>query len=123
MTTNYQKTRENSEKARFQDPISAENLAENLMEDMFRDIDRVLDGGTRLPTQVAKPEVVSLTQIKVPQIVLPQNNTPSPEIDKEEKAKLAKVEAEKKTKPIIRQTAFRGSFYLYTSHSFFMVSN
>ncbi|NEO57602.1 MAG: hypothetical protein F6K54_33750 [Okeania sp. SIO3B5] len=96
MTTNYQKTKENSEKTRFQDPISVENLADNLMEDMFRDIDRVLDGGTRLPTQATKPEVVSLTSIKVPEIVLPQKNTQPPEIDKEEKVKLAKVETEKK---------------------------
>ncbi|GGA02608.1 hypothetical protein [Okeania sp. KiyG1] len=97
MTTNYQKTKESSEKTRFQDPISVENLADNLMEDMFRDIDRVLDGGTRLPTPVTKPEVVSLTQIKVPEIVLPQKNTQPQEIDKEEKVKLAKkVEAEKK---------------------------
>ncbi|NES65182.1 MAG: hypothetical protein F6K24_07910 [Okeania sp. SIO2D1] len=96
MTTNYQKTKENSEKTRFQEPISVENLADNLMEDMFRDIDRVLDGGTRLPTQATKPEVVSLTQIKVPEIVLPQKNTQPQEIDKEEKAKLAKAEAEKK---------------------------
>ncbi|NES91696.1 MAG: hypothetical protein F6K13_22050, partial [Okeania sp. SIO2B9] len=64
MTTNYQKTEENSEKTRFKEPISVDNLAENLMDDMFRDIDRVLDGGSRLPTQVARPEVVSLTQIK-----------------------------------------------------------
>ncbi|NEP86213.1 MAG: hypothetical protein F6K18_04910 [Okeania sp. SIO2C2] len=96
MTTNYQKTEENSEKTRFKEPISVDNLAENLMDDMFRDLDRVLDGGSRLPTQVARPEVVSLTQIKVPQIVLPQNNTQPQEIDKEEKAKLAKAEAEKK---------------------------
>ncbi|NER05966.1 MAG: hypothetical protein F6K17_26950 [Okeania sp. SIO3C4] len=96
MTTNYQKTKENSEKTRFKDPISVENLADNLMEDMFRDIDRVLDGGTRLPTPVTKPEVVSLTSIKVPEIVLPQKKTQPPEIDKEEKVKLAKVETEKK---------------------------
>ena len=97
MTTNYQKTKENSERTRFKEPISAENLADNLMEDMFRDIERVLDGGTRLPTPVTKPEVVSLTQIKVPEIVLPQKNTQPQEIDKEEKVKLAKkVEAEKK---------------------------
>ncbi|NEN88857.1 MAG: hypothetical protein F6K48_07950 [Okeania sp. SIO3H1] len=96
MTTNYQKTEENSEKTRFKEPLSVDNLAENLMEDMFRDIDRVLDGGTRLPTQATKPEVVSLTQIKVPEIVLPQKKTQPQEIDKEEKAKLAKAEAEKK---------------------------
>ncbi|NEQ75203.1 MAG: hypothetical protein F6K23_20440 [Okeania sp. SIO2C9] len=96
MTTNYQKTKESSEKTRFQEPISVENLADNLMEDMFRDIDRVLDGGTRLPTQATRPEIVSLTQIKVPEIVLPQKKTQPQEIDKEEKAKLAKAEAEKK---------------------------
>ncbi|MEB3342784.1 hypothetical protein [Okeania sp.] len=72
MTTN-QRTTENSQNSKFKQSVSVDNLAENLMEDLFNDIDRVLDGGSRLPKKVTRPEVVSLTPIKVPQIVLPQN--------------------------------------------------
>ncbi len=95
MTTN-QRTTENSQNSRFKEPVSVDNLAENLMEDLFNDIDRVLDGGTRLPTEVTRPEIVSLTPIKVPQIVLPQKNTQSQDAEKEAKAKLAQAQATKK---------------------------
>ncbi|MGK7919011.1 MAG: hypothetical protein AB4080_03245 [Trichodesmium sp.] len=95
MTMN-QRTTEHSEKSRFKEPVSVDNLADNLMEDLFQDIDRVLDGGSRLPTKVERPEMVSLTQIKVPQIVLPQPPTQLQDPDKEEKEKLAKAEQEKK---------------------------
>ncbi len=95
MTTN-QRTTENSQNSRFKEPVSVDNLAENLMEDLFNDIDRVLDGGSRLPTEVTRPEIVSLTPIKVPQIVLPQKNTQSQDAEKEAKAKLAQAQATKK---------------------------
>ncbi|MGD1703122.1 hypothetical protein [Dapis sp. BLCC M229] len=95
MTTN-QRTTENSQNSRFKEPVSVDNLAENLMEDLFNDIDRVLDGGSRLPTEVTRPEIVSLTPIKVPQIVLPQKNTQSQDPEKEAKAKLAQAQATKK---------------------------
>jgi len=95
MTTN-QKTTENLPNTRFKEPISVDGLAENLMEDLFNDIDRVLDGGTRLPTEVTRPEIVSLSPIKVPQIVLPEKKTPSQDVEKEEKVKLAEVQAAKK---------------------------
>ncbi|MGD1807673.1 hypothetical protein ACP6PL_19860 [Dapis sp. BLCC M126] len=95
MTTN-QRTTENSQNSRLKEPVSVDNLAENLMEDLFDDIDRVLDGGSRLPTEVTRPEIVSLTPIKVPQIVVPQKNTQSQDAEKEAKAKLAQAEATKK---------------------------
>ncbi|MGB3509624.1 MAG: hypothetical protein WBA93_10325 [Microcoleaceae cyanobacterium] len=95
MTTN-QRITENSENSRLKKPISVDNLADNLMEDLFHDIDRVLDGGTRLPTQADRPEMVALTQIKVPQIVVPQKKTEALDTEKEEKAKLAKIQEVKK---------------------------
>ena len=95
MTMN-QRTTEHSEKSRFQEPVSVDHLADNLMEDLFHDIDRVLDGGSRLPTEVDRPEMVSLTQIKVPQIVVPQKHTQPQKADEEEKLKLAQAEAAKK---------------------------
>ncbi|MEM1168977.1 MAG: hypothetical protein AAGJ08_07865 [Cyanobacteria bacterium P01_H01_bin.35] len=95
MTTN-QTTTENSQNSRFKEPVSVDNLAENLMEDLFDDIDRVLDGGSRLPTKVTQPEIVSLTPIKIPQIVLPEKKTPSQDAEKEEKVKLAEAQVAKK---------------------------
>ena len=95
MTTN-QKTTENFPNSRFKEPISVDSLAENLMEDLFNDLDRVLDGGSRLPTEVTQPEIVSLTPIKIPQIVLPQKKAPSQDAEKAEKVKLAEAQAAKK---------------------------
>ena len=89
MTTN-QKTTENSQNFKFKESVSVDNLAENLMEDLFNDIDRVLDGGSRVPKKVNQPEVVSLTPIKIPQIVLPQNPQSQPEKE------LAEVKPKKK---------------------------
>ena len=95
MTTN-QKNTENFANSRFKESVSVDNLAENLMEDLFNDIDRVLDGRSRLPTQVTQPEIVSLTPIKVPQIVVPKKEAQSEETEKEAKAKLAQPEVTKK---------------------------
>ena len=99
MTTN-QRITEKSENSRFKEPISVENLAENLMEDLFRDIDRVFDGGTPLPTETTRPEIVSLRPIKVPQIIVPPKNTQSQEADKQEKPKLAIEEAKKENQSL-----------------------
>ncbi|MDJ0554891.1 MAG: hypothetical protein QNJ68_10690 [Microcoleaceae cyanobacterium MO_207.B10] len=95
MTINQRST-EHSEKSRFKEPVSVDNLADNLMEDLFHDIDRVLDGGSRLSTKSNRPEIVSLGQIKVPQIVVPEKKTEVQETSKEEQAKLVKAEAAKK---------------------------
>lgn len=54
-------------------PWSAESDADQLMDDLFSDIDRILDGGSKLPTEPVKPEYVSLQSI-----VMPQLPTPSP---------------------------------------------
>lgn len=52
-------------------PWSAEAYAEQLMDDLFSDIDRILEGGSKLPTEPAKPEYVSLQPVKIPQITMP----------------------------------------------------
>merc|ERR1712178_204815 len=75
---------------------SVDSLAENLMEDLFNDIDRVLDGGSRLPKEVTRPEIVSLTPIKIPQIVLPDKKTESRDAEKQKHIKLAKTQVVKK---------------------------
>jgi hypothetical protein len=60
-------------------PWSAESDADKLMDDLFSDIDRILDGGSKLPTEPVKPEYVSLQSI-----VMPQLPTPSPIIATQE---------------------------------------
>ncbi|MBW4651402.1 MAG: hypothetical protein KME06_22330 [Kastovskya adunca ATA6-11-RM4] len=52
-------------------PWSAENEADKLMDDLFSDIDRILEGGSKLPTEPAQPQYVALKSIVVPQITLP----------------------------------------------------
>ncbi|NEQ68947.1 MAG: hypothetical protein F6K21_26280 [Symploca sp. SIO2D2] len=56
-------------------PWSAESEADKLMDDLFSDIDRILEGGTKLPTEPAKPEYVSLQSIVIPPITTPQTET------------------------------------------------
>ncbi|MGB3693142.1 MAG: hypothetical protein WA865_17215 [Spirulinaceae cyanobacterium] len=50
---------------------SAETDADKLMNDLFSDIDRILEGGSKLPTQTAQPDYVSLQNIVVPAASLP----------------------------------------------------
>lgn len=101
MTTNKKNT-ENFPSTRFKEPISIDSLAENLMEDLFNDIDRALNGGSRLPAEITRPEIVSLTPIKIPQIVLSEEKTLSHDAEKEEKVKLAEAQVAKKRESIIR---------------------
>ena len=84
MTTNEKNTG-NFPNKKLKESISVDSLAENLMEDLFNDIDQVLSRGSRLPTEVNQPEIVSLTPIKIPQIVLPEKPTQSQNAEKEEK--------------------------------------
>ncbi|NET59129.1 MAG: hypothetical protein F6K47_24195 [Symploca sp. SIO2E6] len=56
-------------------PWSAESEADKLMDDLFSDIDRILEGGTKLPTEPAKPEYVSLQSIVMPPVTTPQAET------------------------------------------------
>ncbi len=52
-------------------PWSAEAYADKLMDDLFSDIDRILDGSSKLPTEPAKSEYISLQPVKMPQITMP----------------------------------------------------
>lgn len=52
-------------------PWSAESDADKLMDELFSDIDRILDGGSKLPTEPVKPEYISLQPIVIPQITIP----------------------------------------------------
>ncbi len=52
-------------------PWSAEAEANKLMDELFSDIDRILDGGSKLPTEPIKPEYISLQPIVIPQITMP----------------------------------------------------
>lgn len=51
-------------------PWSAEAYADKLMDDLFSDIDKILEG-SKLPTEPAKSEYVSLQPVKIPQITMP----------------------------------------------------
>ncbi len=52
-------------------PWSAEAEADKLMDELFSDIDRILDGGSKLPTEPVKPEYISLQPIVIPKITMP----------------------------------------------------
>ncbi len=61
-------------------PWSVETDADQLMNDLFSDIDRILEGGSKLPTQPAQPEYVSLQKVIVPPASLPPALRESPEL-------------------------------------------
>ncbi len=70
ITTN-QTTEMLSDEKILKDPTSVEAYADRLMDDLFQDVERVIEGGTKLPSDPVQPEFVSLKSIKVPQIILP----------------------------------------------------
>jgi len=61
-------------------PWSAETAADNLMDELFSDIDRILDGGSKLPTEPVKPEYVSLQSIVMPDLPAPPAVIPTQEL-------------------------------------------
>lgn len=70
---------------------SVDIYAEKLMDDIFQDIDRVLEGGSRLPKETAKPEFLALKSIKVPQLTLaPKAEMVKVETDQSQVTKKAK---------------------------------
>ena len=70
-TTTNQTTSALAEEQILKDPTSVEAYADRLMDDLFQDVERVIEGGTKLPSDPVQPEFVSLKSIKVPQIILP----------------------------------------------------
>lgn len=64
-------------------PWSAEADADKLMDDLFSDIDRILDGGSKLPTDPVKPEYISLQPIVMPQLPMPPAVIPAQELEQE----------------------------------------
>ena len=56
-------------------PWAMENSADRLMDDVFSDVDRMLETGGEPPTQTAEPEYVSLQQMSIPPILIPQGMT------------------------------------------------
>lgn len=64
-------------------PWSAEADADRLMDDLFSDIDRILDGGSKLPTDPVKPEYISLQPLVMPQLPMPPAAISAPEPEQE----------------------------------------
>jgi len=98
MTTKPQ-TKTGSPEPKLQEQFSVDTFVENSIDELFQDVEKVLEGGTRLPTESVKPEFLSLKPIKVPQIVLPQRMPTAEALVKqrEEEAKAAAL-AELKSK-------------------------
>ncbi|NER27644.1 MAG: hypothetical protein F6J89_08410 [Symploca sp. SIO1C4] len=74
-----QKTTEHLSASTSIKPWSAESAADELMDDLFADIDRILEGGSKLPTEPIKPEYVSLNSIAIPKLKMPPKVVPTPE--------------------------------------------
>lgn len=64
-------------------PWSAEADADRLMDDLFSDIDRILDGGSKLPTDPVKPEYISLQPLVMPQLPAPTAAVLASELEQE----------------------------------------
>lgn len=98
-------------------PWSAESDADKLMDDLFSDIDRILDGGSKLPTEPVKPEYVSLQSIVMPQLptppaVMATQELVEPSYDLSEVKPLESVEATlvQTTKPTVIPQAKRSGW-------------
>lgn len=51
-------------------PWSVETYADHLMDELFEDVERVLEGGTELPSEPAPPDYVALQTLAMPKINL-----------------------------------------------------
>lgn len=69
-------------------PWSAESEANRLMDDLFSDIDRMLEGSTKLPTELVKPEYITLQSLVIPEIAMPPAVMPPQELVQQEDSEL-----------------------------------
>ncbi|MEO8892046.1 MAG: hypothetical protein ABI417_11020, partial [Coleofasciculaceae cyanobacterium] len=99
-------------------PWSAESDADKLMDDLFSDIDRILDGGSKLPTEPVKPEYVSLQSIVMPQLPTPsagiatQELVPSYELPEVKQPEQVEATLVHKTTPTVIPQAKRSGWSL-----------
>ncbi|HEY9653178.1 MAG TPA: hypothetical protein V6C95_21145 [Coleofasciculaceae cyanobacterium] len=69
-------------------PWSAESEANRLMDDLFSDIDRMLEGSSKLPTELVKPEYITLQSLVIPEIAMPPAVMPPQELVQQEDTEL-----------------------------------
>lgn len=69
-------------------PWSAESEANRLMDDLFSDIDRMLEGSSKLPTELVKPEYITLQSLVIPEIAMPPAVVPPQELVQQEDTEL-----------------------------------
>ncbi len=86
-------------------PWSAESEADKLMDELFSDIDRILEGGSKLPTEPAKPEYISLKPIVIPQIAMSPIAVPPQELVQQPSTEPITVTSVEPSEPREAQTA------------------
>lgn len=72
-------------------PWSAEAEADKLMDDLFFDLDRMLEGGSKLPTETVKPDYVSLESLAIPNMAPPPTVAPPEELGQDSKEEVTEV--------------------------------
>jgi len=97
-------------------PWSADSEADKLMDELFSDIDRILEGGSKLPTEPVKPEYVSLKSLVIPQITMPpavmspQELVQQPSLDDSiDTASLAQLETDVASPPVVQSKRWNWS--------------
>lgn len=69
-------------------PWSAESEANRLMDDLFSDIDLMLEGSSKLPTELVKPEYITLQSLVIPDIAMPPAVMPPQQLVQQEDTEL-----------------------------------
>ena len=97
-------------------PWSADSEADKLMDELFSDIDRILEGGSKLPTEPVKPEYVSLKSLVIPQITMPPAVMPPQELvqqpsldDSIDTASLAQLDTDVASPPVVQSKRWNWS--------------
>lgn len=97
-------------------PWSADSEADKLMDELFSDIDRILEAGSKLPTEPVKPEYVSLKSLVIPQITMPPAVMPPQELvqqpsldDSIDTASLAQLDTDVASPPVVQSKRWNWS--------------
>lgn len=109
-------------------PWSAESEANRLMDDLFSDIDRMLEGSSKLPTELVKPEYITLQSLVIPQITMPPAVIPPQELVQQEDTELQATDATEVTPvepldvPVAPTTNPRNRWFIWLLEKFLVIA-
>lgn len=109
-------------------PWSAESEANRLMDDLFSDIDLMLEGSSKLPTELVKPEYITLQSLVIPDIAMPPAVMPPQQLVQQEDTELQATDLTEVTSvepldhPVATTASPRSPWFVWLLEKFLVIA-